>query len=142
MLITGQALCIRGTLGKGTLRTYRPSRVPTTWDAQWGGALSASGGLGFTAFASYDGWEGCCLICGVNLELACTCKISTGWHCDKDLFSTGIWLMGVNTNNDCWFNLAGAAFWENFTDYALTKNLTLFGLPENMTNTDLMTPAP
>jgi len=74
-----------------------------TWDAQWGGTLSESGpeasvmqsvGLTFSQSASYDGWEGCCLICGVNLEL--TGKISTGWYCEKDFFSTGIWLKGVN----------------------------------------------
>ncbi len=28
----GLALCICGTLGKGTLRTYPSFRVPTSWD--------------------------------------------------------------------------------------------------------------
>jgi hypothetical protein len=74
-----------------------------SWDAQLGGTLSETGGevsamqsagLTFSQSASYDGWEGCCLICGVNLEL--TGKISTGWYCVKDFFSTGIWLKGVN----------------------------------------------
>lgn len=74
-----------------------------SWDAQWGGTLSESGpeanvlqsiGVSFSQGASFDGWEGCCLICGANLQM--TGKISSGWYCQKDLFSTGIWLKGRN----------------------------------------------
>jgi hypothetical protein len=72
-------------------------------DLQWGGALSQGGreaniaaglGLNFAQQESFDGWEGCCYICGVNLQIAG--KISDGWYCEKDFFSTGIWLKGRN----------------------------------------------
>jgi hypothetical protein len=74
-----------------------------TWNSQWGGTISETGpeasvmnsvGLTFSSSASYDGWEGCCLICGVNLQIEG--KLSDGWYCEKDLFSTGIWLKGTN----------------------------------------------
>jgi hypothetical protein len=70
---------------------------------QWGGTLSSSGpeasvatsiGLDFSQQTSADGWEGCCNICGFNLQMAG--KISDGWFCEKDFFSTGIWLKGKN----------------------------------------------
>jgi hypothetical protein len=73
------------------------------WNAQWGGTLSESGpeataensaGIIFSQEDSYSGWEACCAICGVNLQKAG--KISDGWYCEKDFFSTGIWLIGKN----------------------------------------------
>ena len=72
-----------------------------SWNAQWGGKLTESGpeanalqeaGITFTQSASFDGWEGCCLICGRNLEIAG--KISDGWYCEKDWINSGIWLKG------------------------------------------------
>ncbi len=75
-----------------------------SWNTQWGGTLSETGpqasimntiGLTFSQSASYDGWEGCCTICGLNLQLSG--KLSSGWYCQKDFFSTGIWLRGKNT---------------------------------------------
>jgi len=63
---------------------------------QWGGtqdSLAASIGLDFSQGASYYGWEGCCYVCGANLQLAG--KLSSGWYCEKDFFSTGIWLKGI-----------------------------------------------
>lgn len=72
-----------------------------TWSSQWGATLTEAGpeanvahsvGLSFSQEASYDGWEACCMICGVNLQMAG--RIMDGWYCDKDLFSTGIWLVG------------------------------------------------
>ncbi len=65
-----------------------------SWDAQWDGALSGTFGTSFIQDASLDGWEGCCWICGVNLQMAG--KLSDGWYCEKDFFSTGIWLKGTN----------------------------------------------
>lgn len=74
-----------------------------SWNSQWGGTLSQASseskishdfGLGFSQSASFDGWEGCCRICGANLQMAG--KISDGWYCEKDFFSTGIWLKGKN----------------------------------------------
>jgi hypothetical protein len=74
-----------------------------SWSAQWGGTLSETGpeasvmqsvGLTFSQSASYDGWEACALICGVNLQIAG--KLSPGWYYEKDFFSTGIWLKGAN----------------------------------------------
>jgi hypothetical protein len=61
------------------------------WNAQWGGALSADGpeanvlnsfGVTFSQEASFDGWEGCCNICGLNLQMSG--KITDGWFCEKD----------------------------------------------------------
>ena len=49
-------------------------------------------GINFDQAASYDGWEGCCTICGMNLQIAG--KLASGWYCEKDFFSTGIWLKG------------------------------------------------
>jgi hypothetical protein len=77
-----------------------------TWSAQWGGTFSETGpeasvmqelGISFSQSASYDGWEGCCLICGVNLELAG--KISTGWYCEKDFFLLGFGSRDKVTHN-------------------------------------------
>lgn len=74
-----------------------------TLDQQWGGTLTMEGpqaevsrslGLTFGQEDSFDGWEGCCYICGANLQIAG--KISSGWYCEKDFFSTGIWLKGTN----------------------------------------------
>jgi hypothetical protein len=48
-------------------------------------------GLDFGTEPSYYGWEGCCAVCGTNLEALGF--LSSGWYCDKDLFSTGIWLI-------------------------------------------------
>jgi hypothetical protein len=75
---------------------------------QWGGTLSGTGpeanvatsiGLDFSQQTSFDGWSGCCNICGYNLQIAG--KISDGWYCERDgifggLFATGIWLKGKN----------------------------------------------
>ncbi len=63
---------------------------------QWGGSqdsLAASIGIDFSQGASYYGWEGCCYVCGANLQLAG--RLSSGWYCEKDFFSTGIWLKGI-----------------------------------------------
>lgn len=74
------------------------------WNSQWGGTLTQNGpeasvahgfGFSFTQDESADGWEGCCNICGLNLQMAG--KISDGWYCEKDFFSTGIWLKGIHT---------------------------------------------
>jgi len=71
--------------------------------AQWettfseGGPEASTGaslGLSFSQGESWNGWEGCCYVCGVNLQMAG--KLSSGWYCEKDFFSTGIWLKGVN----------------------------------------------
>lgn len=64
-----------------------------TLDSQWGGDLesaSLAAGVSFSQDQSFDGWEGCCAMCGMNLEIAG--KLSSGWYCEKDMFSTGIWL--------------------------------------------------
>jgi hypothetical protein len=39
-------------------------------------------------------WEAGCMTCAQNLVNAG--KLSNGWRCVKDTFSTGIWLKGVN----------------------------------------------
>jgi hypothetical protein len=59
------------------------------------GQVSGSVGVQFVQEASYDGWEGCCNLCGTYLQAAG--RLSSGWYCEKDFFSTGIWLKGVNT---------------------------------------------
>jgi hypothetical protein len=64
---------------------------------QWGGSQDGNAinaGFDFSQSASYHGWEGCCNICGMNLQLAG--RLSSGWYCEKDFFSTGIWLKGIN----------------------------------------------
>mmetsp|Transcript_33379 Transcript_33379/g.53481 ORF Transcript_33379/g.53481 Transcript_33379/m.53481 type:complete len:185 (+) Transcript_33379:47-601(+) len=66
--------------------------------AEWQGSSAGQSGSGslmfsFTQDSSYDGWEGCCFICGKNLEIAD--MIESGWYCEKDAFSTGIWLKGL-----------------------------------------------
>ena len=62
--------------------------------AEWQGSSGlVTAGISFTQDASYDGWEGCCFICGKNLEIAG--MIETAWYCEKDAFSTGIWLKGT-----------------------------------------------
>jgi hypothetical protein len=61
-----------------------------TLEAQYGGDPTGSLGLSFSQADSFDGWEGCCYICGLNLQIAG--KLSSGWYCEKDFFSTGIWL--------------------------------------------------
>eukprot|EP00457_Paulinella_chromatophora_P006952 gb/GEZN01006972.1/.p1 GENE.gb/GEZN01006972.1/~~gb/GEZN01006972.1/.p1 ORF type:complete len:376 (-),score=21.07 gb/GEZN01006972.1/:265-1392(-) len=79
-----------------------------TWNRQWGGSLDSTGpqgsisdtvGLSFSSSASFYGWEGCCYICGLNLQMAGV--LSEGWHCAKDSIfggwgATGIWLKGKN----------------------------------------------
>jgi hypothetical protein len=57
-----------------------------TFDGQYGGDLNGPLGLS----DSFDGWEGCCNICGMNLQIAG--KLSSGWYCEMDSSSTGIWL--------------------------------------------------
>ena len=64
------------------------------WDAQMNGAISSSFGVNFVQDLSAEGWEGCCWICGASLQVLG--KLSDGWYCEKDLFSTGIWLKGRN----------------------------------------------
>lgn len=62
---------------------------------QWGGtrdSLASSMGLDFSQGKSFHGWEGCCYVCGANLQMAG--KLSSGWYCEKDFSSTGIWLKG------------------------------------------------
>jgi hypothetical protein len=54
-----------------------------TWNAQLGADV-------FGSSDSFDGWEGCCYVCGLNLQIAGL--LSPGWYCEKDFFSTGIWL--------------------------------------------------
>ena len=77
----------------------------STLNQQWGGTPCETGpeanvaailGLEFSQQDSYDGWEGCCYICGANLQMAG--KLSDGWSCQKnsEIFATGIWLKGKN----------------------------------------------
>ncbi len=51
-----------------------------------------SAGANFGQGETFYGWEGCCTVCGKNLQAAG--KLSSGWYCEKDFFSTGIWLKG------------------------------------------------
>lgn len=74
-----------------------------TWGAEWaatttGTSAGTKAGMDFSQQVSYDGWEGCCFICGANLQLAG--KLSSGWYCEKDFFSTGIWLKGKNKGQE------------------------------------------
>ena len=66
--------------------------------AQWGGSkdsTAASLGIEFSQQNVLKEWEGCCYVCGANLELAG--KLSSGWYCEKDWWPhTGIWLKGKN----------------------------------------------
>ena len=55
--------------------------------------ISLDMGISFAQQDSYLGWEACCYICGANLQMAG--KLSSGWYCEKDLASTGIWLKGA-----------------------------------------------
>jgi hypothetical protein len=70
------------------------------WDAEWGGSLSKFpsilASIGFSQAPSFYGWEDCCYHCGYNLQLAG--KLTSGWFCEKDFFSTGIWLKGKDTH--------------------------------------------
>ncbi|KAL3766030.1 hypothetical protein ACHAWU_002745 [Discostella pseudostelligera] len=59
------------------------------WDSS---TVQSSVGVIFEQGDSYHGWEGCCQVCGLNLQMAG--RLSSGWYCEKDLFATGIWLKG------------------------------------------------
>ena len=53
---------------------------------------SAEIGLSFSQSDSFYGWEGCCSVAGEALQSRG--YLSDGWFCEKDFFSTGIWLKG------------------------------------------------
>jgi len=100
--------CICGKGGDGNLitlnRFYGDDSDEKVWgcggafilsgidlEAQYDGEVPSVGGnVAFTQESSWEGWEGCCAICGYNLEWSG--KISSGWYCEKDFFATGIWL--------------------------------------------------
>ncbi|MFN9982761.1 MAG: hypothetical protein ACK53Y_22720, partial [bacterium] len=104
--------CICGKGGDGNLitlnRFYGDDSDEKVWgcggafilsgidlEAQYDGEVPSVGGnVAFTQESSWEGWEGCCAICGYNLEWSG--KISSGWYCEKDFFATGIWLKGKN----------------------------------------------
>jgi Notch-like protein len=53
---------------------------------------SAAIGLSFAQEDSFFGWEGCCSVAGEAMQSRG--YLSDGWFCEKDFFSTGIWLKG------------------------------------------------
>lgn len=50
----------------------------------------------FSASESFYGWEGCCNVAGEAMQSRGF--LSDGWFCEKDFFSTGIWLKGKAWN--------------------------------------------
>jgi len=44
-------------------------------------------------------WETCCQNCGTTLQNDNV--LSPGWYCEKDFFSTGIWLKGCQLGSNC-----------------------------------------
>ena len=57
---------------------------------------SAAIGLSFAQSDSFFGWEGCCSVAGEAMQSRG--YLSDGWFCEKDFFSTGIWLKGKAWN--------------------------------------------
>ena len=106
--------CVCGSGGDGSIITLNRFFGDQTDMQVWGcgGAFALSGatvgadveatpeelsaginvGLQFEQQSSFYGWEGCCYVCGKNLETIGS--LSPGWYCEKDFFSTGIWLKG------------------------------------------------
>ncbi|OWA54640.1 hypothetical protein BV898_19039 [Hypsibius exemplaris] len=70
-----------------------------------GPGRSVSGGAGDNMDAKVQGcpnkqsWEACCAACGSALQSSNSIK--SGWHCEKDFFSTGIWLKGCQKTKTC-----------------------------------------
>ena len=53
---------------------------------------SAEISLTFSQTDSFYGWDGCCAAAGEALQSRG--YLSDGWYCERDAFSTGIWLKG------------------------------------------------
>jgi len=86
--------------GCGETFKINGGELNTQWGLSGDGTTGeASGSIGgivsWSLSDSFDGWEGCCNICGTNLQLAGV--LSGGWQC-KNAAPAGIWLVGKDLN--------------------------------------------